>query len=113
MPISRFAWKTCVCFHCFILITVLAPCLLAQIDTGSIVGTVRDSTGAAIPKATVTLTNKATDQTVTTTTNDSGEYQFNALHAGSYSVKASITGFTSQIFKEVQVDEQSRPSLDF
>ncbi len=85
----------------------------AQIDTGSIVGAVRDASGATIPKATVTLTNKATDQVSSTTTNSVGEYQFNALHPGDYSVKAVAGGFSAQIFNDVHIDVQSRPSIDF
>jgi hypothetical protein len=86
---------------------------LAQIDTGSIVGTVRDASGAAVPKASVTLTNKATNQVLTTTTNDIGEYQFNALHPGDYSIKAAVSGFATQQFTDVPIDVQSRVSRDF
>ncbi len=95
------------------LATLLASAAFAQIDTGSIVGTVRDPSGAAIPKATVTLTNKATNQVQTTATNQSGEYQFNALHPGNYSVRAVISGFSAQAIDDVPIDVQSRPSIDF
>ena len=94
-------------------IGLLAVAAFAQIDTGSVVGTVRDSSGAPVPKATVTLTNKATNQTITATTNDAGEYQFNALHAGSYSVKAVVSGFSAQEFPDVQVDVDARVGRDF
>ena len=93
--------------------SLLAGGLLAQIDTGSITGTVRDSSGAAIPKATVTATNKATNVALTVTTNQVGEYQFNALHPGDYSVKAAVSGFSTQEVSDVQLDVQSRPSVDF
>ena len=96
-----------------LLLTFLSAVALAQIDTGSVVGTVRDASGAAIPKASVTLTNKATAQTSTTITNDVGEYQFPALHPGDYSVKAVAKGFSAQEFADVHVDVQSRPSIDF
>ena len=97
--------------------TVLALLLVvpafAQTDTGSLVGTVRDPTGAAVPNASVTLTNSATGVSRTSTTNESGAYQFNALLAGSYNVKASAPGFASQIRNDVAIDIQSRPSVDF
>ncbi len=92
---------------------LLAGTALAQIDTGSIVGTVRDSSGAAIPKATVTVTNKATNQVLTRMTNDVGEYEVTSLHPGSYSVKAAVSGFTAQEVPDVQIDVQSRVSTDF
>lgn len=97
----------------FLTACLFAVSALAQIDTGSIVGTVRDSSGATIPKATVTATNKATNITLTTTTNDSGEYQFNALRPGTYTVKASAAGFSAQEVGDVEIHVQSRPSLDF
>ncbi|MGI8744976.1 MAG: TonB-dependent receptor domain-containing protein [Bryobacteraceae bacterium] len=92
---------------------VFVPFALAQIDTGAIVGTVRDPSGAAIPGATVTVTNRATGVTQTTTTNGAGEYQFSALIPGTYSVKTTASGFGTQENNAVPVDVQSRPAIDF
>ena len=100
----------------FIVIAVsmmLAPLVFAQIDTGAIVGTVRDPSGAAIPNATVTITNRATGVSQSTTTNGAGEYQFSALIPGTYSVKTIASGFGTQENSSVQVDVQSRPAIDF
>ena len=97
----------------FVLLLGLAFTAFGQIDTGSIVGTVRDSSGASIPNAAITLTNKATNVSLNTTSNDAGEYQFNALHPGSYSLKAAVSGFSAQQFSDVQIDVQSRQSVDF
>lgn len=95
----------------------LALCLQrglhAQIDRGSIVGAVRDASGGTIAGATVTATEKATGIVLTSKTNGSGEYQFNALKPGAYSVKASMDGFSSQEFPDVIVEVQGRPSLEF
>lgn len=84
-----------------------------QIDQGSIIGAVRDSVGGAIPKATVIVTNKATGVTRTSTTNETGEYQFPALAPGVYSVKASAPGFGSQVENDIEIHLQSRSSVDF
>ena len=65
-----------------ILLFLSAHTSFAQIDTGAIVGTVRDSSAAAIPRASVTLSNAATGIKQSTTTNDAGEYQFMALPPG-------------------------------
>lgn len=92
---------------------VFAAMAFAQIDTGSIVGIVHDSTGAVLPKATVTATNVATNIMLTTETNDSGQYQFGSLPPGDYAVKASANGFASQRVADVRIDVQSRPSIDF
>ena len=100
-------------YSCSAALFWLVTAAWAQIDTGSIIGTVRDPTGATIPKAIVTLTNKATNQVLTTTSNDAGEYQFNALPPGTYSLKGEVTGFAAQEFSDVQIDVQTRASRDF
>ncbi len=98
-------------FAAFFLLFTTAS--MAQIDTGSIVGTVRDPSGAAVPKAVIAVTNTATGVAVTTETNSSGEYQVTALIPGIYSVKVSSPGFASQINSGVEINVQSRPSIDF
>jgi len=91
----------------------LAVASFAQIDTGSIVGTIRDSSGALLATATVTATNKATNITLTTTTNGAGEYQFIAVRPGTYTIKATAPGFAAQEVNNVEINVQSRPSIDF
>src|SRR5207237_4351044 len=95
------------------LLAALAALAVAQIDTGAIVGTVRDPSGAAIPKAAVTLSNPATGVKQTTATNDAGEYQFGAVPPGKYSISASAAGFGAQVQNEIEIHVQSRPSVDF
>ena len=85
----------------------------SQLDTGSIVGTVRDPSGAAVPKAAVTVTNTATGVAVTSETNAAGEYQVTALIPGTYSVKVTAPGFAAQVNNAVEIHVQSRLSVDF
>ena len=85
----------------------------AQIDTGAIVGTVRDPSGSAIPGTKLTATNNATGVAFSVTSNTSGQYQFTAVKVGTYSVRAAAQGFTTQVVNNVQIDVQSRPSIDF
>jgi hypothetical protein len=61
--------------------------------TGRIKGTVTDPTGAAIPSVTVTATNEATGVKFTTTSSASGDYLFQALPVGTYTISVSTTGF--------------------
>jgi hypothetical protein len=77
------------------------------------VGTVLDASGAPIPNVTVSVTNKATNQIFDTKTNGVGEYAFNVLNPGTYTVRASVSGFNAQEFIDVQVDVQSRVLRDF
>src|SRR5262249_43204448 len=58
---------------------------------GTITGEVKDSTGAVIPGVTVTVTNKATNATRTTTTNEVGLFDFPALPPGSYVLKSDCS----------------------
>src|ERR1700675_995986 len=85
----------------------------AQIDTGSVVGIVSDPSGAAIPGATVTLSNEASGVSRSVTTNGDGEYQFAAVIPGTYSVQANAQNFESAISTHVEVDVQSRPAINF
>lgn len=110
---AQFGFKPRRFFALAALVVLPAGMLFAQIDTGSIVGTVRDASGAAVANATMTATNKATNLILKTTTNGVGGYQFNALHPGHYSVKAEMSGFSSQQFPDVEVDVQSRRSVNF
>jgi hypothetical protein len=96
-----------------LLCATAAAAVFAQIDTGSIVGSVRDSSGAAIPRAVVTATNTATGVTLTTTTNVAGEFQFTALPPADYNVKASAAGFAAQVSNNVEIHVQSRRQVDF
>ena len=60
---------------------------------GTISGTISDSTGALIPGAKITATNKGTGQSVTATTNDAGYYVVTNMPAGTYDVTAEASGF--------------------
>jgi outer membrane receptor protein involved in Fe transport len=61
--------------------------------SGTIQGTVTDKTGAVVSGAQVVAKSKATDSTRTTTTGDTGYYQFELLPVGIYTVTVSKTGF--------------------
>ena len=66
-------------------------------------GIVTDKTQAVIKSAEVTLTSKATGATRTTQTNDGGEYRFESITAGVYTVRAKASGFSSVETKDVEV----------
>jgi hypothetical protein len=89
------------------------PVSKAQIDTGAIVGTVKDASGAVVPNAAVELTNNATAEKQNAVTNAAGEYQFIALRPGVYSVRVSAQGFGPQVRNRIEIHVQSRPSVDF
>ena len=74
----------------------------AQATTATLVGTVTDTTGAALGNATVTITNQSTGQTYVHQTNDSGNYEFTLLPPGVYSMQVVDTGFASTLTNGVQ-----------
>src|SRR5579864_3526178 len=96
-----------------ILVIISAAPAFAQIDRGAIEGKVLDASGSVVPKAMVTVTNKATGVGVTAPVNDSGEYQVLALIPGTYSVKVSADGFESVLHDDIELHVQDRLSVDF
>ena len=92
---------------------VLICCLpsYAQQTLGSLNGTVLDSSGAAVPGATVTVTNTAINYTASTTTQGSGFYQIFNLPIGTYSVKVNHAGFETSQMKGVPVQEARATTL--
>ncbi|GAC1633826.1 MAG: hypothetical protein NVS9B14_09120 [Candidatus Acidiferrum sp.] len=77
---------------------------VAQFDTGAVLGTVTDSSGAAINGATVTLTNEGTTAAVTFTTGADGAYKFTPVRVGSYKVTVTAQGFQTAVHNGVLVD---------
>lgn len=65
----------------------------AQLTNGDVIGTVTDTTGAVIPGARVTLTNTGTNIAASATTNGTGDYTFNLLNPGRYTVTIEAKGF--------------------
>src|SRR6266852_4228480 len=82
--------------------------LTAQTTTGSIVGTVTDSSSAAVPGASVTVTNVDTNITTKTTTDSSGNYVVTPLPVGHYSVAVEAQGFKRSVRGGIPVNVQDR-----
>jgi hypothetical protein len=73
---------------------VLAPhSLCAQSISGTILGSVQDTTGAAVPGASVTIVNGETGLTRVATTNSTGEYDVPSLPPGTYNIAVEMKGF--------------------
>jgi len=75
-----------------ILIAMLAAAAQAQVLTGSLVGDVTDASGAAVPGATVKITQAETNEARQSATNESGAFSFPAIPAGTYSVEVLKSG---------------------
>src|SRR5438132_886641 len=70
-----------------------AATLMAQTSTSEITGTVRDTTGAVVPGASVTATNEATGVVYKQSTTNAGLYAFSAVPAAAYTISAEMPGF--------------------
>src|SRR5439155_12689455 len=73
----------------------------AQFDTGTISGSITDSSGAVIPHATVTVTNVGTSFKKTLQTDSGGNYTASALPFGTYVVTASTGNFAEAKSREI------------
>ena len=85
----------------------------AQTTTGSISGSVADSSGAIIPGASVRLTNVATQVANTAVTDASGDYLFPSVPAGEYVVEAEFSGFTKERHAGIRLDVNQNARVDF
>src|SRR5579859_3346350 len=85
---------------------------MAQFEDGSLVGTIHDPSGAIISNATVTATNTATGIIATTTSSNSGDYEFPSLRVGVYSVKAEASGFSTAVAENISVSVAGRTRID-
>ena len=79
---------------------------------GTISGEVKDSSGALVPGATVTVVNKATNATRTTTSNEVGIYDIPALPPGPYTVKIELDGFKTTS-RDVELQVQQTAEVNF
>lgn len=84
----------------------------AQSYYGTLKGLVKDPSGAAIPKAEVTITDVNTKITRKTVTTGAGEYVFNAVDPGTFDVTVTADGFTSFTQRHVIVATQQTVALD-
>jgi Carboxypeptidase regulatory-like domain len=96
------------------LMIMLAPALgFAQVDTGTITGTVRDTSGGVVPNAKVTLTNNGTGFSVATSTAGSGTYVITPVRIGTYTVQAEAAGFQVVKRTNITVQVQQQAVVDF
>jgi hypothetical protein len=85
----------------------------AQVTTGTIVGTVKDSAGAVVPGATVTITETGKQTSSAYTTDSTGSYAAPFLIPGTYELEVSMQGFRKYVRRGVvlQVNQRARVDL--
>src|SRR5213592_3777027 len=88
-----------------------AGAVFGQGFQGGLRGSLKDS-GGVVPGVEVTLTNEKTNISRTTVTNERGEYVFSNVDPGTYSVKASLTGYKTIDRREIPIGTQQFITLD-
>jgi len=94
----------------FVTVMFAIPALAQE---ATIVGTVTDPSGAAVPNAAITITNTDTGVTRDLPTNGDGQYVAPDLHIGRYIVRAKATGFKGAEQKDLVVAVGDRTRVDF
>jgi hypothetical protein len=108
--------KTAACFLSFVAL-LCSPLLLAtahaQVVGATLSGTVADQSGGLVPQAAISIRNTATDITRSSTTSTAGFYSVPNLLPGTYEVKASAQGFSSQVQMGVTLTIGEQQVLNF
>ncbi|MFZ0593794.1 MAG: TonB-dependent receptor [Bryobacteraceae bacterium] len=109
MSIARYLSRIVVASICL----AMTFALQAQVDTGTILGTVRDNSGAVIPNAKVTVRNEGTDFSQSTTTSNAGTFIVTPLKIGRYSVEVESAGFKKELRTRLDLNVQQQLVVDF
>ena len=86
---------------------------IAQMPTATILGLVKDSTGAVVPGASLTARNTETGQTRTGVSAGDGAYRFSALPVGNYEVRAEQSGFQAAVRSGVTLTVAQEAVVNF
>ncbi len=84
-----------------------------QVDTGTISGTVKDSSGAVVQDAGIKIEDSATHQTISVRSSSAGFFSAPSLKPGIYQVSASAVGFQTVVKTGIEVRVQDRIAVDF
>ncbi len=92
---------------------LMAAALYSFAQEATIVGTVTDSSGAAVPNVAITATRVETGEVRNTATNDTGQYVLPGLPIGHYTVKVQATGFGPSEKSGIVLNVDDRSRVDF
>src|SRR5260370_22300829 len=84
----------------------------AQVNTATLLGAVKDASGAAAPKASVTARNLGTGLTRSALTDGAGDYVISNLPAGHYSVTAGLPGFKTTTISDIELQVAQQATVN-
>src|SRR5947209_118885 len=99
-------------FGIALLFVCLPTTAMAQAVYGSIVGTVTDASGAAVPSAKITILDVGKGVTFNTTSNESGNYSQGHLIVGVYEIRVEAPGFQTTVQKNATVNVDATTQVD-
>src|ERR1700750_2929239 len=91
-----------------VLLAILPAAGLAQFETATVLGTVKDGTGSVLVGSKITLENVKTGVVSAALSNDSGNFDFISVQIGTYRLKAEAAGFKTGISSEFSVAVSAR-----
>ena len=95
------------------LLLLTCPAAFAQSREGVVYGFVKDSTGAVVPRASLTLTEASTGVARSAASGESGSYTFNALATGKYTITAKAPGFALSTINNLVLELEERREVNF
>src|SRR5215216_6189049 len=106
MNVRRFILATvAVCFGSFL-------STYAQETTGSIIGTIKDANGAAVPNVTVTINSPSTGFSRSYQTTSEGVFTATLLPPGVYALTVEVAGFKKYVQSNIQISVNDRRPVD-
>src|ERR1700733_173760 len=90
----------------------VATSAFAQLATTSLRGTIKDPSGALVPGAKVTITDKATSKSFSAVADNTGQYVFNQIPPAKYDITVASTGFGNQT-KSAELLVNQPATIDF
>src|SRR5262245_46484615 len=93
--------------------SLFAAPLGAQQDMGAITGVITDKSGAIVPGARVTVTQRETNEIRLTEADDGGRYTLGPLRVGTYDLAVEMTGFKKAVWGGIALHAQDRVRADF
>ena len=105
--------KTTLIAAAIVVCLALSTASFSQSNNGTVSGTVSDVSQALVPGVTITATNSATGVVTTGLSNEAGAYTLVGLLPGRYNLSASLPGFRTQTYSDVQIGNAAQVRLNF
>ncbi|MEP7271904.1 MAG: TonB-dependent receptor, partial [Acidobacteriota bacterium] len=100
------------CLICLLVLCSAAGTVYAQFDSATVLGTIRDPNGAALPNVTVTIKSLATGISRTAQSDANGDFLFPNVRIGTYRISAELQGFSTAVADQVVVTVNARQRVD-